>query len=73
MFKMFKWLTDSLTGQKKKETEIQRLKAEIDNGVAECKRKAAAGDHKAQQKLREFEETINAQSVRFLRNAKPAK
>jgi len=70
---MFKWLTDFLTGQRKKETEINRLKSEIDNGVAECKRRAAAGDARAAQKLREFEETINAQSVRFLRNARPTK
>lgn len=70
---MFKWLTGLLTGQKRKETEINRLKSEIDNGVAECKRKAAAGDPRAAQKLIEFEETINAQSVRFLRNVKPIK
>ncbi len=71
---MFKWLTNLVTGHKRKETEINRLKGEIDQGVDECKRKAAAGDPEAAQALREFEKTITEQSVRFLRgNAKPVK
>lgn len=71
---MFKKLTSWLTGGKQKETEINRLKGEIDKGVDECKRKAAAGDQQAKQKLRDFEETIDAQSVRLLQGSpRPAK
>jgi hypothetical protein len=68
---MLQKLKDWLNRHKHKETEIRRLKEEIDNGLSECKRRAAAGDQRAIQKLRDFEETINAQSVRFLRNVKP--
>lgn len=71
---MFRWLTNLLTGQKQKQTEIDRLKQQIDSDLNECKRRAAAGDVKAAQKLLDFDETISAQSMRLIRQrAHPAK
>jgi hypothetical protein len=70
---MFRWLTGVFTGrsEKKKETEIRKLKEEIDLSVAQCRDAASKGDSEAARKLVMLGDTIAEQSVRFLRqNAK---
>ena len=62
---MFRWLTRVLTGKKKKETEIRKLKEEISSGVAECREKAKKGDSDASLRLNALRETITEQSVRL--------
>lgn len=69
---MFRFLTRLFNGHLKKETEIKRLKLEIEVGKAQCQDAAEKGDPKAKQTLRELDKVVSEQSIRLLRqNAKP--
>lgn len=68
---VFKWLNGLIHGRK--DTEIRRLRAAETAKLDECRQAAAQGDHEAQLRLKEYSDTLDAQSVRLLRGAKPAK
>ncbi len=70
---MFRWLTSWISGANRKETEVRKLKEEIESNLEKCKRAAAAGDPEATVRLRSFEETISEQSLRLLRGPRPTK
>lgn len=68
---MFKWLTGLLTGRRRKETEIRQLKQERAEYIEKCKTAALHGDQDATLKLNNFKQTLDEQSIKFLKN--PAK
>lgn len=65
---MFRFLTRLFNGHLKKETEVKKLKLEVEVGKAEAQAAAEKGDPKAKQTLRELDQIVSEQSVRLLRS-----